>query len=136
VETDLVEIVLPASAEVLGQKWLSECISLSSIPFESGSRLSPIKVQVFSSSTSSMPCLPLYCASACRSNRDKSPHLSDRDCHSFIWSTSRNQMRKKQCQVSSDVRLSHKESENPINPISCKCPTASVSVVKSNREES
>jgi hypothetical protein len=46
-QTGLIEIILPASIEVLGEKCFSECRSLSSITFESGSRLSRIGKMAF-----------------------------------------------------------------------------------------
>jgi hypothetical protein len=42
-----VEIILPASVEVLGEECLPECSSLSSVTFESGSRLSRIESGAF-----------------------------------------------------------------------------------------
>jgi hypothetical protein len=39
----LVEIVIPSSVEMLGERCFSGCRSLSSITFESGSRLSRIE---------------------------------------------------------------------------------------------
>jgi hypothetical protein len=43
----LVEVVIPASVEVLGEGAFSECKSLSSIIFESGSRLSKVEKWAF-----------------------------------------------------------------------------------------
>jgi hypothetical protein len=43
--THLVEIVIPASVEILGESGLAGCQSLSSVTFESGSRLSEIERQ-------------------------------------------------------------------------------------------
>jgi hypothetical protein len=37
--TVLIEIILPASVEILGEDCFSKCGSLSSVTFESGSRL-------------------------------------------------------------------------------------------------
>jgi hypothetical protein len=47
-ETGLVEIIVPASIEFLGEGCFSDCRSLSSITFESGSRLSRIESWAFS----------------------------------------------------------------------------------------
>jgi hypothetical protein len=43
----LVEIILPASIEVLGERCFSEWKSLSLITFESGSRLSRLEMRAF-----------------------------------------------------------------------------------------
>jgi hypothetical protein len=45
-KTALVEIILPSSVEVLGKGCFSECGSLSSVRFESGSRLLGIEREV------------------------------------------------------------------------------------------
>jgi hypothetical protein len=45
--TGLIELILPASVEVLGDGCFSECKSLSSIIFESGSKLSRIEKWAF-----------------------------------------------------------------------------------------
>jgi hypothetical protein len=42
-ETGLVEIILPSSVEVLGEECFSLCVSLSSVIFESVSKLSRIE---------------------------------------------------------------------------------------------
>jgi hypothetical protein len=46
--TGLVEIILPASVEILGDECFSLCGSLYSVTFESGSRLSRIEGRAFS----------------------------------------------------------------------------------------
>jgi hypothetical protein len=47
-ETGLIEIVIPASVEMLGKWCFLECGSLTSVIFESDSRLSRIEKQAFS----------------------------------------------------------------------------------------
>jgi hypothetical protein len=44
--TDLVEIILPASVEVLGEGCFAECRSLSWVTFESGSRFLGIEREI------------------------------------------------------------------------------------------
>jgi hypothetical protein len=46
-QTGLIEMILPASVEFLGEECFFECTSLSSITFESGSRLSRIEANAF-----------------------------------------------------------------------------------------
>jgi hypothetical protein len=45
--TVLIEIIVPSSIEVLGEKCFYECRSHSSVTFESGSRLSRIEKDAF-----------------------------------------------------------------------------------------
>jgi hypothetical protein len=45
--TGLIEIIIPASIEFLGERCFAKCKSLSSITFESGSRLSRIEAGAF-----------------------------------------------------------------------------------------
>jgi hypothetical protein len=45
--TCLIEIILPSSVEVLGESCFYRCGSLSSVTFESGSRLSRIESRAF-----------------------------------------------------------------------------------------
>jgi hypothetical protein len=45
--TGLVEIIVPSSVEILGERCFSLCKSLSSVAFESGSRLSRIEKEAF-----------------------------------------------------------------------------------------
>jgi hypothetical protein len=47
-QTGLIEIILPSSIEVLDEGCFSNCRSLSSVTFESGSRLSRIEKKAFS----------------------------------------------------------------------------------------
>jgi hypothetical protein len=47
-EIGLIEIILPSSVDILGEKCFSEHKSLSSVRFESGSRLSQIEKEAFS----------------------------------------------------------------------------------------
>jgi hypothetical protein len=42
-QTGLIEVVIPASVEIMGEGCFSGCISLASLIFESGSRLSRIE---------------------------------------------------------------------------------------------
>jgi hypothetical protein len=44
----LIEIIIPASIEFLGEKCFSDCKSLSSITFESGSKFQGIEREVLS----------------------------------------------------------------------------------------
>jgi hypothetical protein len=43
----LIEIIVPSSVEVLGEKCFSDCGSLSSVIFESGSRSREIRQEAF-----------------------------------------------------------------------------------------
>jgi hypothetical protein len=45
--TDLIEMIVPASVEFLGERCFYLCRSLSSVLFESGSKLSRIKSAAF-----------------------------------------------------------------------------------------
>jgi hypothetical protein len=45
--TGLIEIIIPASIEFLGEECFSYCISLSSMTFECSSRLSRIEAKAF-----------------------------------------------------------------------------------------
>jgi hypothetical protein len=47
IETGLIEIVIPSSVEIIGERCFFQCRSLTSVTFESGSRLSRIANRVF-----------------------------------------------------------------------------------------
>jgi hypothetical protein len=46
-ETGLIEIIIPASVEVIGVKCFAECRSLSSITYEAGSRFGEVDSTAF-----------------------------------------------------------------------------------------
>jgi hypothetical protein len=46
IRSGLVEIILPSSIEVLGEKCFAECEALSSVTFEAGSTLLGIEMEV------------------------------------------------------------------------------------------
>jgi hypothetical protein len=70
----LVEIILPSSIEILGERCFAECRSLSSVTFESGSRLLRIGGGAFGGTglveiviPASVEVLGVGCFSLCRS---------------------------------------------------------------------